>query len=153
MQQMTSTQAKQNFGELLAAAALAPVAIERHGKVQTVMAAPRFFMAEDPESDVLAQRRLARLNQSLVEKDRLIRHQRIALELVLASEPQRHRLVAGAQAVVERWQRERLCSQDYIERWRTILQLPVTEMVREMTADGNAWGPALRQNSPWVVSA
>ena len=51
---------------------------------------------------------------------------------------------------MERWWREQLCSLDYIDRWSAILLLPAREMAVQMTSDDNAWGPALRQNSPWV---
>jgi len=152
MQQFTSTQAKQNFGQLLAAGALAPVAIERHGRVQAVLAAPHLWpdAQATAQTDVLQQRQLARLNQTVLEKDRLIRHQRIALVLALASEPVRQRMLADAQAVVARWQHEQLCSADYIERWSTILNMPMADMVEAMTGQNDPWGPALRQNSPWV---
>lgn len=152
MQQFTSTQAKQNFGQLLAAAALAPVAIERHGRVQAVLAAPQFWPDAQAaaQAELLQQRRLARLNQTVVEKDRLIRHQRIALALALAPEDERQRLLAAARAVVARWQQEQLCSTDYIARWSDILQLPLADMAQAMTGPDNPWGPALRQNSPWV---
>ena len=43
MKRFSSTRAKQNFGELLSAATLEPVVIEKHGKVQAIVAAPRFF--------------------------------------------------------------------------------------------------------------
>ena len=150
MQQFSSTRAKQNFGELLSAATLEPVVIEKHGKVQAIVAAPRFFSAAQANSGGMDARRLARLGQTLIDKNRLIRHQRIAFDLVTASAAERKKMVARAMEVVERWRREQLCSLDYIKRWSAILRLPAKEMAVQMTSDHNTWGPALRQNSPWV---
>jgi PHD/YefM family antitoxin component YafN of YafNO toxin-antitoxin module len=89
MQQFSSTQAKQNFGQLMKASALAPVAIERHGKVQAILMSPAFHSAARATQDPLAERRLARLQQAGVEKDRLIRHQRIALDLLTLAPAER----------------------------------------------------------------
>lgn len=148
MQQFSSTQAKQNFGDLIKAAGEAPVAIERHGRVEAIIAAPRFFSPAGEQE--AAARRQARLQQALVEKDRLIRHQRIALDLVTASPKERAAMIRDARKMVERWRQERLCSDDYIDRWSEILQQPVQQMARTMTSDAEGWGTALRQNSPWV---
>lgn len=148
MQQFSSTQAKQNFGDLMKAAGEAPVAIERHGRVEAIIAAPRFFSPAG-EQDLMA-RKQARLQQALVEKDRLIRHQRIALDLVTATPKERAAMVAQALKVVERWRLERLCSDDYIDRWSAILRQPVRQMALTMISDAEGWGTALRQNSPWV---
>ena len=150
MQQISSTRAKQNFGALLSAAAMEPVAIEKHGRVQAIVAAPQYFAGAQSSADVMGVRRLARLGQTLMEKNRLIRHQRIAFDLVTAPATFRKKMVARAQQVVAQWRREQLCSLDYIDRWSAILQLPPLEMAAQMTSDVNAWGPALRQNSPWV---
>jgi hypothetical protein len=150
MEQFSSTDAKQGFGRLLKAAAQGPVAIEKHGKVQAIVAAPEFFAAQDPRQAQLDQRRLARLGQELVEKDRLIRHQRIAVDLLTSPPKVRQRLIREAQATVERWRVEALSSRDYIDRWTDILRMPVPRMAEAMTSDADGWGPALRQNSPWV---
>ena len=150
MKQLSATRAKQNFGELLNAAAVEPVAIEKHGKVQAIVAAPQFFKSAQTNADGIAARRLARLGQTVVENNRLIRHQRIAFDLVTAPAAQRKKMIARAREIVDRWRREQLCSLDYIDRWSAILLLPEREMAVQMTSDDNAWGPALRQNSPWV---
>ena len=152
MEQFSSTQAKQNFGQLLKAAAQAPVAIERHGKVQAMVGAPEFFLPPSTTAsrEEVAARRLARLNQVVIEKDRLIRHQRIALDLTILPAQARTAMIGRAQAVVERWRKERLCSLDYIDRWSAILRLHPKEMASAMVSDADGWGTALRQNSPWV---
>lgn len=150
MQQISSTQAKQSFGRLLEAAALEPVAIERHGRVQAVLGAPRFFSVARSGEQAVEARQLARLQQALVEKDRLIRHQHIALDLVTAPAARRRAMVEQAVAVVDLWAQRQLCSQDYIDRWSTMLALPPADMAMAMVSDMDGWGTALRQNSPWV---
>lgn len=127
-----------------------PVAIEKHGRVQAIVAAPQYFAGAQTSADVMGARRLARLGQTLMEKNRLIRHQRIAFDLVTAPAAGRKKMVARAQEVVAQWRREQLCSLDYIDRWSAILQLSPREMAAQMTSDVDAWSPALRQNSPWV---
>lgn len=152
MQQFSSTHAKQSFGDLMKAAAQGPVAIERHGKVRALLMSPSFFQptrlaqAQDP----LVERRLARLQQAATEKDRLIRHQRIALSLLTLPRAERDRLIQQAKDTVERWRREQLSSRDYIDRWTAMLALPVARLAMEMVSDADGWGTALRQNSPWV---
>jgi len=146
---LSSTQAKQSFGQLLEDAAKGPVAIERHGKVQAVVAAPRFFSADPGKADEIKERKLARLEQTLVEKNRLIRHQRIALDLATLPKVGREALIKSARAEVERWKRDQLCSADYIERWTKILALSPAAMATTITSDADGWGSALRQNSPW----
>lgn len=150
MQQMTSSQAKQNFGELLEAAARAPVAIERHRKVKAIVCSPEAFHGE--RGSLLAERRAARAAQALVDKDRLIRHQKLAVELLLMPRKESAALIARARQEVERWRRERLCSPDYSDRWARLLSLPVRDLARAMASDDLDWGTALRQNSPWPVA-
>lgn len=149
MQQVSSTQAKQAFGELLKAAEHAPVAIEKHQKIKAVMVSPEFFSGAGKEQALLAERRIAHLNQTLLEKDRLIRHQRIAVDLLTLPDKDSRAFVDKALAVVEQWRSKQLCSQDYIDRWQTLLSLPAAELAKAMTSDTDGWGPALRQNSPW----
>jgi PHD/YefM family antitoxin component YafN of YafNO toxin-antitoxin module len=150
MQQFTSTQAKQHFGDLMKAAEQGPVAIERHQKVQVIVMKPEHLAASRSQPDPKAERRLARLNQSLIERDRLIRHQKIAIELLTQPKADGAKLIKRAQAMVERWRTEGLCSADYIERWAAILKLPIKQMAAAIVSDSEGWGTALRQNSPWV---
>ncbi len=150
MERFSSARAKQCFGQLLKAASEAPVAIERHGKVRAIVGAPEFFSPAQAGHDELAVRRLARLNQAMTEKDRLIRHQRIALDLVTLHRKARDDMIRSALAIVDRWRQEHLCSRDYIDRWSEILRLPARKMATAMISDLEGWGTALRQNSPWV---
>lgn len=150
MQQFTSTRAKQCFGQILEAAASTPVAIEKHGKVKAIIASPEFFERSQAAGEASASRIFARMTQASVEKDRLIRHQRIALDLVLQPASATSALIQQAKSMVTRWRGEDLCSKDYIERWDEILNLPPRKMAETIVSDIDGWGAALRQNSPWV---
>lgn len=146
-----ASQAKQGFGSLLQAAQLGPVAVERHGRVQAIVASPEHFAARQPiQPDPKAERRLARLQQALLERERLIRHQKIAIDLLILPKADSARRVKRAQAMVERWRVEGLCSADYVQRWSDILHLPPRQIAQAMVSDLDGWGTALRQNSPWV---
>lgn len=150
MEQFSSTQAKQCFGQVLLASASAPVAIEKHGKVTAILASPEFFEQAQAACEASASRVLARITQACVEKDRLIRHQRIALDLALLPSSETSRLIRNAMSVVNRWRNERLCSKDYIEKWDEILQLPPKKIAEIIVSDMDGWGSSMRQNSPWV---
>lgn len=147
---VSATHAKQNFGEVLDAAMRAPVAIGKHGKVRAVLSAFEHWQSRAGSTASQAEQQLARAKQALVERDRLIRHHRIALELLTLPVADSRRRVHDAKAQVRRWRDERLCSQDYIERWERILSLPLRQLARALTDDHEGWGTALRQNSPWI---
>ena len=151
MERFSSTRAKQAFGQLLEAAARSPVAIERHKKVKAIVAAPEFFSRASRDEIQLSERRAARAAQTLLEKERLIKHQRIAIGLLTLPKKEQEKLVRHAQGVVTRWRVEGLCSQDYIDRWTRLLDMPVRDMAIAMTSDLDGWGTALRQNSPWTA--
>ena len=153
MKPITASTAKQNFGELLAAAALAPVAIERHQKVVAIICSPELFNARPVADLAQAERRAARAAQLLVEKDRFIKHQRLAIQLLTATRAEQKAMVARARQEVARWQHERLCSVDYVAAWTKLLNLPVKELALAMGCEDPGWGPALRQNSPWSALA
>lgn len=151
MQQMTASRAKQNFGELLDLIAQGPVAIERHKKVKAIVCSPDAFKAQAAAGQVLAERRAARAGQLLVDKDRLIKHQKLAIDLLLMPAAERVGLIQRARAEVARWRLNRLCSSDYADRWDELLSLPVEGLAQAMGSEEMAWGRALRQNSPWHV--
>ena len=93
---------------------------------------------------------LANANQALTEKDLLIRHHQIALDLVTSTPGHRDQLICSARATVARWHSKRLCSLDHIERWNVILNMEPSKMATTMVSAIDGWGPALRRNSPWV---
>jgi hypothetical protein len=114
------------------------------------MVSPDFLKRQQGNQPDLTDRQLARARQALVEKERLIRHQRIAMDLLTLPAKDRDALVECAAQVVAMWRQEKLCSADYIDRWSEILRLPPREMADAIVSDAVGWGAALRQNSPWV---
>lgn len=150
MQQFTSSKAKQNFGELLKAIEQGPVAIERHNKVHAIVSTPGQFANQGRQPDIQAERKLARISQAMVEKDRLIKHHKIALGLLTLPPSQRKVLIDQAKSMVDRWRNDQLCSAEYIDRWSTILSLSPKDIAQAIVADNEGWGNALRQNSPWA---
>ena len=148
MERVSASQAKQNFGALLSSALLAPVAIERHGKVVAVLARPDMLAQRDP----LEARRQARAAQLSLEISRLMKHQQVAILLLSSPLDEAIRLVALASAEVDRWEGLKTCSQIYIDLWREILRLSITEIANAICSDWKGWGIALRQNSPWRMA-
>lgn len=146
---ITASEAKQHFAQAVARAAHGPVCVMRHRKLVASIVAPQWVAAQT----VPDERRAARSAQQQVESARLISHQRIGIELLCADAPQQRRRIAAARREVDRWDKDGLCSSDYIERWRQWLALPVRELVPIMCSDANGWGPAMRQNSPFSVAS
>jgi len=145
MYTVTASQAKQNFGALIGRLSQSPVAIERHQKIVAIVLSPESAAAvPDP-------RQAARAQQQQREQLRLMHHQQWAIELLCASKRVQHRHVQTARQVVERWQAEHLCSSDYIDRWQQWLALPVADLAKRMCGDADGWGPAMRQNSPFIA--
>jgi antitoxin (DNA-binding transcriptional repressor) of toxin-antitoxin stability system len=147
MDKVTASAAKQNFGQVLERAATAPVGIERHGKLVAALVPPQ-WLDRDP---LLDERRRARSDQQRVEQGRLMAHQRIGIDL-LAHKDRKKQLLGAARREVQRWAAERLCSQDYIDRWTEWLALPAVDLVERMCSDADGWGAAMRQNSPFAVA-
>ena len=103
---MTASRAKQNFGALLEAVSKGPVAIERHKSIKAIVCSPETFHGTmegySSPGRALEDRRAARAAQQLVEKNRLIKHQKLAIDLLLMPEAQREELIARARAEVLR---------------------------------------------------
>jgi hypothetical protein len=146
MQTISASQAKQNFGALIGLLAQGPVAVQRHGKAVAIVMAPQ---SGEPLPDA---RQLARQAQQQRELQRLVRHQQLAIELLCAPARTRRAVLQAARKVVARWHSEQLCSADYIERWSQWLNLPLPELAQQMCGAAAGWGPAMRQNSPFVVA-
>jgi hypothetical protein len=145
MDKITASDAKQGFGNVLARAAIAPVAIEKHGKIVAAMVPPEWL----ERSQQWDGRRQAREEQKKVEQNRLMAHQRVGIALLSRPEDERRRLLQAAKREVRRWQERSLCSQDYIDRWNQWLALPRAQLVERMCSDADGWGNAMRQNSPF----
>lgn len=147
MDKVSASVAKQNFGNVLERAATAPVAIEKHGKLVAALVPAAWL----ERANLLDERRQAREQQKQVEQNRLMAHQQIAIEL-LSDDCRKQQLLEAAKKEVSRWSEQRLCSQDYIDRWSDWLSLPGAALAKEMCSDANGWGKAMRQNSPFGVA-
>ena len=145
MHRLSATDAKNTFAQLLAFAQQGGVEIEKHGKVVAVVLPPG-AAAQAPDA-----RRAALAQQASVELARLMRHQRAALNLLSLPAAQARKRVKQAQRIVDQWEADGVCSQDFIRAWRQLLALPVKSLALEMCGDLKGWGPALRQNSPWSL--
>lgn len=150
MKSVSASEAKQNFGELLADAAKAPVRIVRHGKAVAAVVPAAWLEQHAAKVD---PRLIARAAQQEKDRAREDKHRRIALALLTASAPERKAMIKQAQQMVDRWQAEQLCSLDYIEGWRAWLRLPTAELAKAMTSTDDAWAKPMRQNSPFALSA
>ena len=82
--------------------------------------------------------RAARAELALRDERRLALHARI---LPIMDDSMR----ARASAVVDLWERERLCGKVYIDAWRELLAMPADEAVRRLS---DPQARALRVNSP-----
>lgn len=147
MDKVTASVAKQNFGRVLERAATVPVGIERHGKLVAALVPPQWL----DRAPLLDERRSARDAQQRVEQGRLMTHQRIGIDL-LGRKERKKQLLDAARREVRRWAEQRLCSQDYIDRWNEWLALPSVELVERMCSDADGWGTAMRQNSPFAAA-
>lgn len=147
MDKVSASVAKQNFGNVLERAATGPVAIEKHGKLVAALVPADWL----ERANLLDDRRQAREQQKQVEQNRLMAHQQIAIEL-LSDKSRKQQLLDAARKEVRRWSEQRLCSQDYIDRWSKWLSLSPAALAREMCSDANGWGKAMRQNSPFGVA-
>ena len=150
MKSITASDAKQNFGELLADAATEPVCIVRHGKAVAAVVPAGWLEQNASRVD---PRAAARVAQQEKDRSREDKHRRIALALLLAQPGEREATLDQARQMVDRWQAGQLCSPDYIEGWRAWLQLPVADLARAMTSTDDTWAKPMRQNSPFVLAS
>ncbi len=149
MKSISASEAKQNFGVLLAQATKAPVQIVRHGKAVAAVVPAAWLEQHAVKVD---PRLAARAAQQERDREREDKHRRIALALLTAPAPQRKAMIKQAQQMVDRWQAEQLCSPDYIEGWRAWLRLPTAQLAKVMTCTDDAWAKPMRQNSPFLLN-
>lgn len=147
MNSVSASKVKQNFGEILALAAISPQGIERHGKLVAALVSPDWLARQSS----LDKRRAARAAQLLVEKHRLMAHQALGIALLCSTASWQRSQLQAAHREVDRWQADQLCSADYISRWREWLALPPKQLVQRMCSDAAGWGSAMRQNSPFSL--
>jgi transcriptional regulator with XRE-family HTH domain len=100
-----------------------------------------------PELETL----LAREQDRTRRVERRLGHAVLAARLLALPRPQARALIARARAVVDRWEREGLCSHHYISRWRAVLEGPVERVAQALLEPGD-WAAALFQNTPWGSS-
>ncbi len=91
---------------------------------------------------------LARERERAKRLDARRRHAALAAALLAIAPAESAAIVERARANVERWQREALCSEHYISRWRARLEGPVRTVALRLLEHGD-WTAALLQNSPW----
>jgi hypothetical protein len=94
---------------------------------------------------------LARERERSRRLDLRRRHAALAVRLLAASGREATALVARARAVVDRWERDRLCSRHYVSRWRSVLSGPPGRVARSLLEPGE-WRDALFQNTPWAFA-
>ena len=99
-------------------------------------------------AEPVLERLLAREQERARRLDRRRAHAVLAARLLAARRPQATALIVRARGVVDRWERERLCSMHYVSRWRAMLKGPV-ERVAQALLDPGEWRDALFQNTPW----
>lgn len=104
------------------------------------------------ESPAMTRRRQARADQ----KSRLAasreKHLKLAVKFALGG-AEAIALKEDALRMVQLWKEGDLCSPVYIERWLEILNAEPKQVARKLLAMDDAWGPALRQNTPFAISA
>jgi len=105
-----------------------------------------------PEEDdvrLVQSRQLeARQRQNVVNEKRRCNHLPIAA--ALRDPLQAGPIIVAATIQIERWRKERLCSNDYIDAWEALLANPEQAAVLLEEISPNA--AQMRQNSPFVTS-
>lgn len=92
--------------------------------------------------------RLARERAARERVERRGSHAALAARLLGARPAEAASLIRRARAVVDRWERDGLCSQHYISRWRALLRGAPRQVARAILHPGE-WRDALYQNTPW----
>jgi transcriptional regulator with XRE-family HTH domain len=99
-------------------------------------------------AEALAETRLAREKLRVRQVDARRRHAELAVRLLAMPPAQSAAAVRRARAVVDRWERDELCSSHYIERWRDRLSGGVRGVAQALI-HYDEWTDALLQNTPW----
>lgn len=85
-----------------------------------------------------------------ISERRLAKHEPIALALRAASAQVIDEIISLANLQVELWEKNSLCSKDYISAWRELLKHPSD--AASILEERSARAAALRQNSPFAAS-
>ena len=142
--------AKSGAGRVTIARLEAGVAQDfRVGTLSRLCDALGLELAAVPRGGLPAQETmLARERERARRLDARRRHAVLAARLLSAPAAEAAALVRRARAGVERWERDQLCSEHYISRWRALLAGPVRRVAQSLLAY-DEWTDALLQNSPW----
>lgn len=85
-----------------------------------------------------------------VNERRLDKHRPVARALRGGIATGADEILTLAHAQVALWERGHLCSQDYIDAWKELLQHP--QRAAQILEERSSRAAALRQNSPFVAS-
>lgn len=100
-----------------------------------------------PAQDAL----LARERERSRRLDLRRRHAALAARLLAAPPAEAAALLRNARATVDRWERERLCSDHYILRWQGLLAGTARRAALRLL-EHDSWTDALLQNTPWSAA-
>ena len=98
------------------------------------------------KSEVLEQRRLARMGKHETDARLIELHRKAVVALQDQHDGERVRKLALQR--VEKWNKEQLCNPRYVSAWRNILNLPAAKMY-EAILMSDSDSISLRQNSPF----
>jgi len=109
------------------------------------------FSASPPGAQAALETVAARERARCRRLELRLGHARLAARLLYLPRHEARALVARARGVVERWERENLCSRHYVSRWRRLLDgSPV--QVAQALLEPVEWQDALFQNTPWTFA-
>lgn len=85
-----------------------------------------------------------------VNERRLVKHRPVATALRGGAAAGADEVLMLAHAQITLWEQQHLCSQDYIDAWKELLQNPIH--AAQILEERSSRAAALRQNSPFVAS-
>jgi len=103
------------------------------------------------ESPDITRRRQARADHQFKLAASREKHLKLAVKFALGG-AEAIALKEDALRMVQLWKEKELCSPVYIERWFEILNAEPKQVAKKLLAMDDAWGPALRQNTPFALS-
>jgi hypothetical protein len=105
-----------------------------------------FPPSRSEEGIALAERRSARQEKAAADAKLLSFHQGVID--ALRDQQRAAEIRSQALAKIDLWEREGACSEDFVARWRLLLEMPLDDMADEVLR-ADRWGPALRQATPF----
>jgi transcriptional regulator with XRE-family HTH domain len=121
----------------------------RLGTLSRLCEALGLELAALPRGGLRAQETaIAREHDRARRLDARRRHAALAARLLAADPAEAAAMLRQARAAVDRWERDRLCSEHYVSRWREALSGPARKAALALLAHDD-WTDALLQNTPW----